>query len=151
MAGAVTVVSDACQLLKQLLERQGRVHHDRLHVGEIFEVRIEVDRIEDAEGLLADFVAKPRRAPEHLFVKDAAVDPTEEDQVGNARHVDAGREQVHGDGDLRQGVVAIGADQGPHAIDAAGHLADGRVFDLAIAGLHGLLDLVRRRCRHGRR
>jgi hypothetical protein len=56
--GAVTVVSDACQLL----ERQGRVHHDRLHVGEVFEVRIEVNRIEDTEGLLADFVAKPRRA-----------------------------------------------------------------------------------------
>jgi hypothetical protein len=75
--GAVTVVPDACQLLKQLLERETRVHHDRLHVGEIFEVRVEVNRIEDTEGLLADFVAKPRRAPEHLFVKDAAVDPTD--------------------------------------------------------------------------
>ena len=38
----------------------------------VFEVRIDVDRVEDAEGLLADFVAKPCRAPEHLLIEDTA-------------------------------------------------------------------------------
>ena len=74
-------------------------------------MRIEIDGIEDAEHLLADLRALPRRPAEHLLVEDAAVDPAQEHEVRDARHVDAGGQQIDRDGDLRQGVVAEGADQ----------------------------------------
>ncbi len=78
---------------------------------------------------LADLGAKARRAAQHLLVENAAVDPTQEDEVDDAGHVDAGGEQIDRHGDLGVGVVAEGADQRTDAIDAAGDFADGSVLD----------------------
>ena len=50
--GTVPIVGDAGQLYEQLLERQRRVHDHGLHVGEVLEPGIEIDRIEDAEASL---------------------------------------------------------------------------------------------------
>ena len=65
------------------------LHDDRLHLGEILQVRIEIDGVENAEGLLADLRALSRRAPQHLLVEDAAIHPAQEDEVFDARNVNA--------------------------------------------------------------
>lgn len=83
------------ELLKELFQGNLRIDHDGPHLREVLEVRIEIDCIEDAESLLADFGALPRGPPKHLLVEDAAVHPAQEHQVGDARHVDAGGEQTH--------------------------------------------------------
>ena len=128
------------QLVDQLLEADRRIDHDRLHLGEVLQVRIEVHGVEDAEDLLADLGAQAGRPPDHLLIEDAAVDPAQEDEVGDRRHVDAGGQQVDRHGDLRIGVVAEGADQVLHLVDAAGDLLHRRVVDLAVGVGECLLD-----------
>ena len=120
------------QLFQQLVEADGWVDHDGLHVGQVLEVRIEVHGVEDAEGLLADVGAEPCRPADHLLVEDAAVHTPQEDQVGDRGHVDAGGQQVDGDGDLWVGIVAERADQLLDPVHTAGELFDRRVVDLAI-------------------
>ena len=106
------------------------------------EVRIEIDRIEDAKGLFADLRALPRGAAEHLLIKDAAVDPPQENQVLDARHVDAGGQQIDGNRDLRQRIIAERKNQAPDAVHAAGDLADCGILDLAVGLAERLLQLV---------
>ena len=60
-------------------------------------MRIEVHRIEDAEHFLANLRARARRPTDHLLIEDAAVDPPDEDEVGDGGDVDAGGEEVHRD------------------------------------------------------
>jgi hypothetical protein len=62
-------------LLAKLLEPYGRVDDDGLHFGEVLEMRIEIDGVEDAEHLLANFRARPRSAAYHLFIENATVYP----------------------------------------------------------------------------
>ena len=81
--------STSAKLLEELFETDRRIDHDRLHLGEVLQMRIEIDRVEDAEGLLADLRALPRRAAKHLLIEDAAVHPAQEHQVLDLRHVDA--------------------------------------------------------------
>jgi hypothetical protein len=103
-------------------------------------VRIEVNRVEDTEGLLADLVTFSGRAAQHLLVENAAVNAANENKARDAGHVDPRREKVNGDGYLRQGVVSEGADQPADAVNAPCDLANGGVLDLAIASFHGRLD-----------
>ena len=63
IAVALGLVGRLDQLAHELLEADRRVDHHRLHVGQVLEMRIEVDRIEDAEDLLADLGAAAGRPP----------------------------------------------------------------------------------------
>ena len=63
----------------------------------------QIDGVEDAEALLADVGAQPRRAADHLLVQDAAAHAAQEHQVRDRRDVDAGGQQVDGDRDVRDG------------------------------------------------
>ena len=103
--GAVLVGRRPLEIGDKRGEGQRRIDHDRPHVADLLQVRVDVDRIEDAEILLADLVAAARRAADHLVVEDAAVDPADEDQVGDRRHVDAGGEQIDGHDIFRARVV----------------------------------------------
>ena len=94
-------------------------------------------RVEDAEGLLADVLAQPGGAPEHLVEQDAAVDPAQEDQVADLGHVHAGGEQVHGDGDVGVALVLVAADQLERPVGGAGDLDDGVVLHAAVAVAEG--------------
>ena len=76
-------------------------------------MRIEVHGIEDAEHFLADLGAQPRGPADHLLIKDAAVDPSQEHEIGDRRHINAGGEKIDRDGNLRIGVVAERADECP--------------------------------------
>jgi hypothetical protein len=111
------------QLLEELLQADPWVDDHWPHLGQALQVRVKVDRVEDAERLLPDLRALAGRAAQHLLVQDATVDPAEEHEVGDAGQVDARGEEIDRDGDLRQGVVAVGADQLADLIDAAGDLA----------------------------
>ncbi len=53
----------------------------------------------DFEQGLAGVAAAADGAADHLFVKDARTHPAQEHQVADGGHVDAGGEQIHGDGD----------------------------------------------------
>ena len=90
---------------KELFEADRRIDHDRLHIGEVF--KSGRGRPHRKYGrFFADLGAQARRAAKHLLVKDAAVDPAQEDKVLDLRHVDAGGQQVDRDRDLGQRVVA---------------------------------------------
>ena len=93
-----------------------------LHRGERLERAVEVDGIKDTEDLLADFVAESGAPPQHLLIKNAAPDPTQEHEVHNRRHVDAGGEEIDGDGDARLPLVLVPAQQ------LAGGLSDAPVI-----------------------
>ena len=75
------------------------------------EVEIEAE-VEDAEVLLVliraeEVFAKAGATAYHLPELDLGVNRLEEDQVGDLRHVDAGIQHVHGNGDVR-GFVLFG-------------------------------------------
>ena len=55
--------------------------------------------IEDAEHELARFLVNARAASDHLMEQNRRMDVAEEDYVADARHVDAGGQQVFGRGD----------------------------------------------------
>ena len=74
--------------------------------------------------LLADLVAAPRRAADHLVVEDAAVDPAHEDEVGDRRHVDAGGQQIDRHDIFRARVVLERLDPVERPVDRAGDLLD---------------------------
>ena len=93
----------------------------------------------------------PRRAAKHLLIEDAAVDAPDKDKVLDARHVDAGRQEIDRDGDLRQRVIAERADEIADAVHAARDLADGGVLDLAVGARETPSSAARRRYRHGHR
>lgn len=72
--------------------------------------------------LLADVRAKPRGATDHLVVEDAALDPADEDEIANGRHVDACGEQIDRDDIFRIGIVLELQDQVVGLVDRAGDL-----------------------------
>ena len=76
--------------------------------------------------------------PEHLVEEDAAVHPAQEDEVADLGHVDAGREQVDGDGDVRVALVLVAADELQRLVGGAGDLHDGVVVDAAVLLGEGL-------------
>ncbi|MNZ30845.1 hypothetical protein D3C78_481310 [compost metagenome] len=98
------------QLVDQLLEGDTGVLDQRLHGVHRLEAGVEVDRVIDAEHGLADLVAAAGGAALHLLVEDARTHPAHEHQMADARHVDAGGEQVDGDGDARVTLVLVLAD-----------------------------------------
>ena len=106
--------------------------HHRLHGGHVLQRFVDLHGVEDAEGLLADLVAQARGAAEHLVEQDAAVDPAQEDEVADLGHVDAGGEQVHGDGDVGLALVLVAADQLQRLVGGAGDLDDRIVVDAAV-------------------
>jgi hypothetical protein len=105
----------------------------RLHAVDRLERGVQVDRVEDAEDLLADVVAAAGGAAQHLLVEDAAPHPAQEHDVADGRHVDAGGEQVHGDRDRRVALVLEAADELERLVGGAGDLEDRGVLDLAVA------------------
>ena len=148
---ALLVARHLHELARELREGDGRVDHHRLHLGQVLQGFVDVDRVEDAEGLLADLVAQARRAAEHLLEEDAAVDPAQEHEVADLGHVDAGGQQVDGDRDVRIALVLVAADQLQRLVGGAGDLDDGIVVDAAVVLLEGLLEQVARPGRRGRR
>ena len=98
------------------------------------------DRIEDVEVILSDAVAPACGAAQHLFKKDARADPAEKDQVADFRHIDAGGEQIHGDGDIGQPLVLELPDHAFGSVDGARDLGDGVVGDGDAAGFELLLE-----------
>ena len=129
------------------------LRYDRLHIGQVLKVRVEVHGIENPENLLADLRTQTRRPPDHLLIEDAAVHAAQEDEVRDCGHINAGCEEINRHGDLRGCVVAVGADQLLHPVHAAGDLLHGSVIDLAIGVRERLLHVfdhdvgVRVRCR----
>ena len=63
-------------------------------------MRIKIDSIEDAEGLFADLRAYTGGAPEHLLVENTAVDAADENEILDARHVNASRQKIDRDRDF---------------------------------------------------
>src|SRR5690606_25255666 len=113
-AGAVGEFGD------QLLQGDVRVFHQRLHGVHRLQGGVQVHRVVDAEHRLADFVATAGGAAFHLLVENARAHAAHEHQVADARHVDAGGEQVDGDGDVGEALVLVAADQLIHAFALAG-------------------------------
>ena len=99
------------QFVDQLFQRDLRVLHQRLHGVDGLQRGVDVDRVVDLEDGLADLVAAPGGAADHLLVQDARAHPAHEDEMADGRHVDAGGQQVHGDGDAGQALVLVAADQ----------------------------------------
>ncbi len=146
---AVRILIRRDQFLDELRKADRGIDHHRLHVGEVLEMRIEVHGIEDAEHLLANLGAKPRRAADHLLIEDAAVDPPQEHEIGDRRHVDAGGEKIDRDRNPGIGVVAEGADQRPNPVHAAGDLLHRRVVNLSVFLRKRLLDFSHHDVRMG--
>ena len=139
------------ELARQLGEGDGRVDHHGLHGGQALQGFVDLHRVEDAEGLLADLVAQAGGAAEHLVEQDAAVDAAQEHEVADLGHVHAGGEQVHRDRDVRVALVLVAADQLQRLVGGAGDLDDGIVVDAAVVLLEGLLEQVAPPGRRGRR
>ena len=137
---AVIGFADAGKLVEELREGQRRVDDHRLHFRKGLDRLVLPYGVEDAEALLVDagaaqIRAKARRPADHLVVEDAAVDPAQKGQVDDVWHVNASGEQIDGDGDLRQRIVAEPADHGAGPINAAGNLAHQHLVLLAVARL----------------
>jgi hypothetical protein len=62
------------------------IGYNRLHFRQVLQVRIEVQGVEDAKGLLADLGALTRGATQHLLIQDAAVAAPDEYEVLNPGH-----------------------------------------------------------------
>ncbi len=92
---------------------------------------------------------KPRGAPEHLVEQDAAVHAAQEHQVADLRHVDAGREQVDGDGDVGVALVLVAPDELERLVGRAGDLEDRVVLDAAILVAERLLEQIDDQIRMG--
>jgi hypothetical protein len=72
---------------------------------------VDVDRVVDLEHGFADVVAAAGGAADHLLVQDARTDAAHEHDVADGGHVDAGGQQVNGDGDARVALVFIAGDE----------------------------------------
>ena len=59
---------------------------------------------------LFDPVAAASGTAQHLLEKDARTNTSDKDQIADLGHVDAGGEQIHGDGDVGQAFVLKLAD-----------------------------------------
>ncbi len=114
----------------------GVLHH-RLHAVERFQAVVDAHGVKNAETFLADVVAFAGGAAQHLLVEDAAVNAAQEHQIADRRHVDAGGQQVDGDGNHRIGFVAVLADQRQRFVDAAGNLDHGIVVHFHALGVKG--------------
>ena len=130
------------ELARQLGEGDGRVDHHGLHGGHALKGFVDLHRVEDAEGFLADCVAPAGGTAEHLVEQDAAVDAAQEHEVTDLGHVHAGGEQIHGDRDVRMALVLVAADQLQRLVGGAGDLDHGIVVDAAIVLCEGLLEQV---------
>ena len=129
--------ADVAELVRELLERNLGLRHNRLHLGVVLERAVEVDGVEDAEELLVgagpvEVGAEAGRAAEHLLVEDPALDAAEEDEVNDVGHVDPRREEVDGDGHLRVLLVTEVADERARPVGRPGDLGDGVVADRAV-------------------
>ena len=74
--------------LLQLLEGDIGIHHHRFHVGQRFQVVVEVHGIEDTEDLFADILALASRPALHLLIENPALHRPQEHQVADFRHID---------------------------------------------------------------
>src|SRR6185369_14206043 len=95
----------------QLVEGDVRVLDQRLHGVDGLQGLVDVDRVVDLEDGFADVVAAAGGAADHLFVEDARTDAAHEDEVGDGGNVDAGGQQVDGDGDVGVALVLVALDQ----------------------------------------
>ena len=121
------------QFLDKLVKADRGIDHHRLHVGEVLQVRIQVHGIEDAEPFLVDIGAQPRGPADHLLIKDAAVDPSQEHEIGDGGHINARSEKIDRDGNVGIGVVLERENEFPDPINAAGDLLDCRVVNLPVS------------------
>ncbi|MBA3947067.1 MAG: hypothetical protein H0X37_21205 [Herpetosiphonaceae bacterium] len=103
--GLAVGIINSGELAPELLQTNRRVDNDGFHRGEMLKIRVDIDGVKNAEGFLVDLIAAAGGAAQHLLVEDTAVDPTQEHNVLDRRHVDAGREQVDRYGNLREGIV----------------------------------------------
>src|SRR5690606_4451332 len=95
------------QFTHQLFDSDVGVFYQRLHGVDVFQRRVQVHGIVDAEHGFADFVAAAGAAADHLFVKNARLNPPQKYQVADAGYIDAGGKQVHGDGDVGVAFVFV--------------------------------------------
>ena len=85
----------------QLAEGDFRVDHHRLHVGERFQIVIEVDRVEYTKRFFADLITLSGGTTFHLLIQNSAFNGAQKDQITNLRDVDSGGKQVYSDGYTR--------------------------------------------------
>jgi len=79
-------------------------------------VWVKIDGVEDAEGLLPSLRTLARRAAQHLLIEDAAVHPPQENEVFDARNVNAGGQKIHRDGNpVRSRTTVIATSSFPPA------------------------------------
>ena len=135
------------QLAGQLLDADARVLYQRLHSVDALQGGVDVHRVVDAEDGLADLVAAAGGAADHLLVENPRFDPAHEHQIADARHVDAGGKQVHGDGDVGIALVLVLLDQLVDLVALAGDLGHGglAVFtavQIAEGGIEQALDHI---------
>ena len=130
------------QLFEQLGQGELRVRSDRLHVGHVLQVRVEINRVEDAKCFFANFRAEARRTAQHLLIQNAAVHPSHEYDVGDLRDIDTGGQQIDGHRNLGQRVVAEGQDQVFDLVDIAGQPLDGFVLHRAVGFAERIAQLL---------
>jgi hypothetical protein len=102
------------RVLGQLGKADLGIDDHRLHGGHVSKGLKDAHGVEDTEGFFilgAAEVAQAGGAPEHLVEQDAAAHLTQEDQVADLGDVDAGGQQVHGDGDIGLALVLVATDQ----------------------------------------
>jgi hypothetical protein len=99
------------ELVEQLFQRDLRVFDQRLHGVDGLQRGVQIDRVVDLEHGFADVVAAAGGAADHLLVQDARAHAAHEHEVADGGHVDAGGEQIDGDGDAGVALVFVAADQ----------------------------------------
>src|SRR5262249_40200334 len=127
--GALLVARYLHEFACELGEGDGRVDHDGLHGGQALQGFVDLHRVEDTEGLLADLVAPTGGAAKHLVEQNTTVDTAQEYEVADLGYVHAGGEQVHRDCDIGVALVLVAVDQLQRLIGSARDFDDGIVID----------------------
>jgi len=105
------LVGHLSQLSCQLVKRDLGIHHDGLHRSQLLQRIVDLHRIKNAKGFLANGVTQPSCPSQHLVKQNPAVNASQKDQIANLRHVYPGGQQVYRDGDIWVALVFIASDQ----------------------------------------
>ena len=120
------------ELVQQLLHRDLGVFDQGLHGVDGLQRGVQIDGVVDLEHGFADGVAAAGGAANHLLVQDARLDAAHEHEVADGGHVDAGGEQIDGDGDAGKALVFVAADELVDLVGCAGDFFD-RCLVVAVA------------------
>ena len=99
------------ELVQQLLHRDLGVFDQGLHGVDGLQRGVQIDGGVNLEHGFADGVTPAGGAANHLLAQDARLDAAQEHEVADGGHVDAGGEQIDGDGNAGKALVFVAADE----------------------------------------